>query len=256
MILDTFSLSGQTAVITGAGRGIGQVIASALAQAGADIVACDVDGASAEATAEAIRSDGRKALGVQVDVTQEISVAGLVEQALDWSGRLDVLVNNAGVTVQKEAVALTLDEWNRVLGVNLTGVFLCCRCAAPVMVRGGGGRIVNVASINGQVAPAFHPSSAYSAAKAGVLGLTRALAVEWGKSGIRVNAICPTYVRTDMTEHRLSDPEYLSNIVGRTPLGRVAEPLDMVGAALFLASFASGMVTGHALNVDGGWVIV
>lgn len=256
MILDTFSLSGKTAIVTGAGRGIGQAIAVALAQAGGEVVACDVDGATVEATAEAIRSKGGKALDLRVDVTDELSVAALMERAFAWSGRIDVLVNNAGATVQKEAVVLTLAEWNRVLAVNLTGAFLCCRSAAPVMMRGGGGSIVNLSSINGQVAPAFHPSSAYTAAKAGILGLTRALAVEWGRDAIRVNAVCPTYVRTEMTAARLADPQYLANIEARTPLGRVAEPEDIAAAVLYLASAASGMVTGHALSVDGGWVIV
>lgn len=256
MSLAPFSLRGLTGVVTGAGRGIGRALACALAEAGANVVACDLCQADVEETAERIASRGVEALAVVADVTSEADVDRMVQCASDRFGRLDVLVNNAGTTAQKPATEITLEEWNRVLAVNLTGTFLCSRKAAPLLARGGNGAIVNIASINGQVAPALHPSSAYSAAKAGVLGLTRALAVEWATLGVRVNAVCPTYVRTEMTAARLSDPEYAARIENRTPLGRIAEPDDLAGAVVFLASPASRMVTGHALNVDGGWVIV
>ena len=256
MGLDQFSLTGRAAIVTGAGRGIGRAIARALSEAGAGVVVCDIDGVSAEAGAAEIRSAGGVALSARVDVTQENSVADLVEQAARWGGRLDVLVNNAGVTVQRRTEELSLEEWNSVLAVNLTGAFLCSKHAARVMSRGDGGSIVNIASIHAQVAPAFHRAAAYAAAKAGLLGLTRALAVEWAPNGIRVNAICPTYVRTEMTRKQLEDPDYLARIVERTPLGRVADPSDIVGSVLYLASAASGMVTGHTLNVDGGWLSV
>lgn len=256
MSLAPFSLRGLTGVVTGAGRGIGRALACALAEAGANVVACDLCQADVEETAERIASRGVEALAAVADVTSEADVERMVQCVNDRFGRLDVLVNNAGTTVQKPATEITLEEWNRVLAVNLTGTFLCSRKAAPLLARGGNGAIVNIGSINGQVAPALHPSSAYSAAKAGVLGLTRALAVEWATLGVRVNAVCPTYVRTEMTAARLRDPEYAARIENRTPLGRIAEPDDLAGAVVFLASPASGMVTGHALNVDGGWVIV
>lgn len=256
MILDEFSLAGQAAVVTGAGRGIGRAIGLALAEVGVAVVTCDLDGASTEAAAAQIQAGGGKALPVQADITREGSVADLVTQAVRWAGRLDLLVNNAGVTLQKPAEELTLEEWSFVLAVNLTGAFLCSKHAARAMMTAKGGSIVNIASIHAQVAPAFHPAAAYAASKAGLVGLTRALAVEWAPHGIRVNAICPTYVYTEMTRKRLEDGEYLSRIVERTPLGRVAEPSDIVGTVLYLASAASRMVTGHALNVDGGWLSV
>lgn len=256
MVLDRFSLAGQTAVVTGAGRGIGRAIARALAEAGAAVVVGDLDGASAEAAAAEIGAAGGRALAVQADVTQEASVAALIERAVAWSGRLDVLVNNAGVTIRKPTEEVTLSEWSFVMDVNLTGAFLCSKHAARPMMAARSGSIVNVASIHALVAPPLHQAAAYAASKAGLLGLTRALAVEWARCGIRVNAVCPTYVSTEMTRKRFEDPAFLGGILERTPLGRLAEPDDVVAGVLYLASPASRMVTGHALAVDGGWLSV
>lgn len=248
------SLNGKVAVVTGAAGGIGTAISIVFAAAGAKVVVCDLDRAAINHTVDAVRSNGGNAVGVQADVTLERSVTALVETVTGREQRVDVLVNCAGITVPKAAMELALEEWNRVIGVNLTGTFLCCRSFAPALGESGGGSIVNLSSIHGLVAPALHPSSAYAAAKAGVLGLTRSLAAEWGQLGIRVNAICPGYVRTDMTNARLSDPEFLGAVLERTPLRRLATPGDISAAALYLASESSGMVTGHALSVDGGWV--
>jgi len=257
MQADSLSLEGRVALVTGAGRGIGRALARAFAGRGARVAVADLDPGSAESAAGAIRAGGGRAVGLAADVRDEASVRSLFDRIESELGPADIVVNNAGVTVQKPAVELTVAEWDFVQSVCLTGTFLCARTAAARWIeRGKTGCIVNIASINGVVAPAFHASSAYAAAKAGVIGLTRALAVEWGGSGIRVNAICPTYVKTEMTAARLAEGDYASKIVGRTPLGRIAEPDDMAGAVLFLASPAASMITGQALPVDGGWTIV
>jgi len=244
-------------VVTGAGRGIGRVIAMGLAADGFDVCVGDLDADGADATAKAIRATGAGAMSARLDVRDPGSVAEVFEGVERTLGVASVLVNNAGVTVQKAAADMTLDEWNFVQSVCLTGTFLCAREAASRLIAAGvSGAIVNIASINGMVAPAFHPSPAYAAAKAGVIGLTRALAVEWGRARIRVNAVSPTYVRTEMTAARLADSGYASRILERTPLGRIAEPEDMVGAVRFLASESALMITGQTLAVDGGWTIV
>jgi NAD(P)-dependent dehydrogenase (short-subunit alcohol dehydrogenase family) len=250
-----FDLGGRVCLVTGAGRGIGREAALAFAAADARVVAGDVDAAAAKDTAEAIGAQGGRGLGLALDVADPRSVALGVEEAARFGGdRLDVLVNNAGVNVVKPTDELTLEEWQRVLSVNLTGVFLCSQAAARLMRRHGGGRILNVASIYGLVGPALHSAAAYAAAKGGVVNLTRALAVEWARDGILVNAVAPTHVRTDMSRARVDDPAWRARMLERTPLGRVLEPADVVGALLFLASPAAGCVTGQVLAIDGGWL--
>jgi NAD(P)-dependent dehydrogenase (short-subunit alcohol dehydrogenase family) len=250
-----FDVSGRTCLVTGAGRGIGRATAEAFAGAGARVVVADIDEGAAKTVADAISGGGGRARAVALDVGAVASVAAAVAEAARFGGgRLDVLINNAGVNVVKPADAITLEEWERVVRVNLTGVFLCSQAAARVMRGHGGGRIINVASIYGFVGPALHAASPYAAAKSGVIGLTRALAVEWAADGIRVNAIAPTHVRTEMTRARVDDEEYRARLLARTPLGRVLEPDDVVGALVFLASPAADSITGHVLAVDGGWL--
>ena len=250
-----FGVAGEVCLVTGAGRGIGREVASAFGAAGAAVVAGDIDGAAAKETAGEVRAHGGRALDVELDVTAPESVSRFVEEAARFGGgRIDVLINNAGVNTVKPSDAVTLEVWNRILAVNLTGSFLCSQMAARVMRRHGGGRIINVASIYGLVGPVLHAATPYAAAKGGVISLTRALAVEWARDGIRVNAIAPTHVRTDMTRERMDDPGYRGRMLERTPLGHVLEPSDLVGSLLFLASRASLHVTGHVLAVDGGWL--
>src|SRR5215469_10585388 len=219
-----FDVRGLCCLITGAGRGIGRVIALGFAEAGAQVVAGDLDGAGAESVAGEITGRGGKALGLGLDVTSQPSDA------------------------------ITPEEWNRVMAVNLTGVFLCAQAVARVMRRHGGGRIINVASIFGLVGPVLHSATPYATTKGGVISMTRALAVEWAQDGIRVTAIAPTYVRTDMTRARVDDPDHRALVLGRTPLQRVLEPEDLLGSLLFLASRASEYVTGHVLAIDAGWL--
>ena len=251
---DHFDVSGRVCLVTGAGRGIGRDLALALAEARAHVAAADVDGASAADTAKEITTRGGRALGVVMDVTRADSVAAAIAQVEAFGGRLDVLVNNAGVNVLKPTDAITAEEWNRVFAVNVTGVFLCSQHVARMMRRHGGGRIINIASIFGLVGPVLHAATPYAASKGAVISLTRALAIEWARDGIRVNAIAPTYVRTDMTRARVDDPDHRALMLERTPLHRILEPHDLVGALLFLASAASEFVTGHVLAVDAGWL--
>src|SRR5262252_2579982 len=241
-----FDVQGLCCLITGAGRGIGRVIALGFAEAGAQVVAGDLDGAGAESVAGEITGRGGKALGLGLDVTSQPSVAEAAARAEAFGGgRINVL---------KPSDAITPEEWNRVMAVNLTGVFLCAQAVARVMRRHGGGRIINVASIFGLVGPVLHSATPYATTKGGVISMTRALAVEWAQDGIRVTAIAPTYVRTDMTRARVDDPDHRALVLGRTPLQRVLEPEDLLGSLLFLASRASEYVTGHVLAIDAGWL--
>lgn len=256
-IADLFDLSGKVAIVTGAGSGLGAEFAGALADAGAAVVTADLNLAGAEATAARLQAGGATALAIAANMTIEADVIALVERTVAELGRVDILVNNAGIGTVGPPETLSLAEWQRVVDVNLTGVFLGAREAAKAMIAAGnGGRIVNIASILGAGASAPLPTAAYAATKAAVINLTRDLAVHWGKYGILVNAIGPAYFGTAMTKDLLAVPEMRSAIEGRTPLGRVGKPEELRGPIVFLASEASSYVTGHTLFVDGGWTAI
>jgi NAD(P)-dependent dehydrogenase (short-subunit alcohol dehydrogenase family) len=256
-ISDLFDLSGKVAIVTGAGSGLGAEFAGALADAGAAVVAADLNLAGAEATAARLQAGGATALAIAANMTIEADVIALVERTVAELGRVDILVNNAGIGTVGPPETLSLAEWQRVVDVNLTGVFLGAREAAKAMIAAGnGGRIINIASILGAGASAPLPTAAYAATKAAVINLTRDLAVHWGKYGILVNAIGPAYFGTAMTKDLLAVPEMRSAIEGRTPLGRVGKPEELRGPIVFLASEASSYVTGHTLFVDGGWTAI
>ena len=179
----------------------------------------------------------------------------LFTATVEREGRIDILVNNAGIAIRRPAVDLSLADWDKVVAVNMTGVFLCARSAARHMIAGGrGGAIVNVASIMGLSGGGLYPNISYQTSKGAVVNMTRALAIEWAAHGIRVNAVAPTYVRTALTAPLFENPELAARIVAVTPLGRVAEPEDIAAAIAFLASPAAGMITGHMLPVDGGFL--
>ncbi|HUU26413.1 MAG TPA: 2-dehydro-3-deoxy-D-gluconate 5-dehydrogenase KduD [archaeon] len=251
MILDLFSLKGKKALVTGAGRGIGKAIAIGLAEAGAD-VALVSRGEGLADTASAIENLGRRALALKDDLTKYQAAGRVVEKTVNAFGRLDILVNNAGTTHRERAEDFKDRDWDTVIELNLNAVFRLCRAAGRVMLEQGYGKIVNVASLlsfqGGITVPA------YAASKHGVAGLTRALANEWAGRNITVNALAPGYVRTKVTELLEKDPLRNRQILERIPQGRWAEPEDMVGAAVFLASDASAYVQGHLLVVDGGWL--
>jgi NAD(P)-dependent dehydrogenase (short-subunit alcohol dehydrogenase family) len=246
-----FDVEDKTALVTGATRGLGRAIALALADAGAD-VALGVRRSGADALAEEIRAMGRRALVIQMDVTDLGQIRDGVASTIAEFGRLDILVNNAGLGPENPAEAVTEADFDLTFDVNVKGLFFASQAAGRAMIENGGGRIVNLSSQAGLVA--LPTEAVYCASKAAVSHLTRCLAVEWGRYGVNVNAVAPTFIRTPGTEDALSDPEFEADVLDRiAALHRVGEPMDVAGAVVFLASPASALVTGTTLVVDGGW---
>jgi len=254
--VNAFSLGGSTALVTGGGTGLGRAIAIALAAHGADVAVTELPGKTelADGTAEEIRALGRRAAAINLDVTDLGSVGALVPAVLDQLGRLDILVNNAGLNIQRHALEVSEEDWDRVLDVNLKGLFFCSQAVGRHMVSSGGGRIVNIASQMGLVG--YWRRAAYCSSKAGVVNLTRVLAIEWAQHRITVNAIAPTFVLTPLTEPMFEDAAFKADVISRIPLGRLAEPDDVANAAVYLASPAAKMITGQTLAVDGGWTAI
>jgi NAD(P)-dependent dehydrogenase (short-subunit alcohol dehydrogenase family) len=243
-------LAGKVALVTGAGRGIGRHIALRFAEDGARLVIADLDERNAGGVAAEIVGAGGEAISVGIDVTEPAMIDAAIAETLRSYGRLDVLVNNAGIGSCVPVLELSLEEWNRNLRVNLTGTFLCAQAAARVMVRQGGGRIINIASISGQRGGIGR--AAYGAAKAGVIQLTRVMAVELAASGVGVNAISPGPVDTAQSRGTHT-PATRRSYLDRIPLKRYGEASEIAAAAVFLASDESSFVAGHTLNVDGGF---
>jgi len=244
-------LDGKVAVVTGAAKGIGAGIAERFLEAGAAVAAFDVDGPAVRSMSGRLAPKGR-VLAIEGDVAEEAHVKGAIEQTVAHYGRLDVLVNNAGVDLAAAFLDYTTEKWDRQLGVNLKGAFLFCRYAVPHM-SGSGGAIVNISSVRAFVS--YAGNAAYDASKAGLIALTRALALELGDKKIRVNAVCPGYIDTPMTEEWLaSSPdrdETTRQLLAVHPLGRIGTPRDIADAALFLASDAASFISGTSLTVDG-----
>jgi 3-oxoacyl-[acyl-carrier protein] reductase len=240
----------EVAIVTGAGRGIGEAIAAAIAAEGASVVVADIDGASARRVADEIVAGGGRAMAMQADVAEPTQVNSLIADTLAQFGRLDVLVNNAGIGSNKPVLETTLEEWELQLRVNLTGTFLCGQAAAKVMLKNQGGRIVNVASISGQ--RGGQGRAAYGASKAGVILLTKVMAVELAPLGVRVNAVSPGPVDTDQSRGTHT-PSTRQAYYDRIPVRRYGEREEIAAAVLFLAARESSFVNGHVLNVDGGF---
>jgi NAD(P)-dependent dehydrogenase (short-subunit alcohol dehydrogenase family) len=246
-----FDLSGKVAVVTGGAGGIGQALALGLADAGADVVVTSRGLPKLEEVAKQIRAKGRKALAISADVTNAKSVENMVENTLKEFPRIDILVNGAGLAIRKPADTFPIDEWQRVMDVNARGTFLCCQAVGRVMIKQGGGKIVNISSVRGRYGlPANY--AAYCASKGAVDTLTRTLACEWAKHNVLVNAIAPTVVETELTKELLADVEYARTMKARIPMGRWALTEDLVGPCIFFTSDASNFVTGQILYIDGG----
>ena len=244
-------LSGQVAVVTGASRGIGHGLVLALAAAGATVAAAARSVDDVEGLVDEVLRTGGRALAVSIDVTDVVSVQRGVQQVLDRTGHIDVLVNNAGLGSNQDALDVTEADWDEMMDVNLKGLFFMTQAVGRPMVERGYGRIVNMSSQAGLVGIRRH--AVYSASKGGVNMLTRVLALEWAPHGVTVNAVAPTYVHTPGTAERLDDPDVAADILARIPVGRFGTTADVAAAVLYLASPAAGLVTGTVLPVDGGW---
>jgi 2-deoxy-D-gluconate 3-dehydrogenase len=250
MKMNSFDLSGRVAVVTGANTGIGQAIAIALAQAGADVAL--VGRTPAEDTAAAIRDLGRRTLIVSADLSSIEPVQRIVDETVAGLGGLDILVNNAGIIRRADAVDFTEADWDAVVDTNLKSVFFLCQAAGRHMIAKGKGRIINIASMLTFQGGIRVPS--YTASKSGIGGLTKLLANEWAKHGLSVNAIAPGYIATNNTAALQADEARNAAILDRIPAGRWGDAADLGGAAVFLASDAAAYVQGHILAVDGGWL--
>jgi gluconate 5-dehydrogenase len=250
-----FDLTGRTALITGAGRGLGYAYARGLAAAGAEVVINDLRGESVTEAVGKLRSDGYEARAKAFDITDEPAVAKAFEE-LDHEGvEIDILVNNAGIQFRKLLVELELEDWKRVIDTNLTSAFIVGRQAAKRMIaRGRGGKIINIGSVNSQAArPSIAP---YTTAKGGLKMLSRAMAAEWAQYNIQVNTIGPGYILTEMTQSLADDQEFDAWVKGSNPAQRWGKPEDLIGTAVYLASPASDYVNGQMIFVDGGWLSV
>ena len=250
-VYNLFDVTGRKALVTGAGRGIGRVLALALAEAGCDVSILEIDIKSAESTAKEIRQLGRKSIAIQADVTKKDQVDKAFAETVKELDRLDICVNNAGISIQKPAEEMPEEDWDKVVDINLKGVFLCSQAAARIMIPQGHGSIINIASMSGIAVNVPQKQAVYNTSKAGVAMLSKSLAVEWAQYGIRVNSISPGYTKTEMTLSTMAHlfPAWES----LTPMGRLGEPEELRGAVLYLASDASSYMTGHDLVSDGGY---
>jgi NAD(P)-dependent dehydrogenase (short-subunit alcohol dehydrogenase family) len=248
----TFGVDGQVALVTGAARGIGRAIALALANSGAHVAVGLRDPSNEAGLGAEIEALGRLALPLPLDAADLPQIRTAVDAVVDRFGRLDILVNNAGIAPGNPAEMVVEEDFDRTVAVNLKGTFFTSQAAGQVMIRQGGGRIVNIGSQAGSVA--LPGEAVYCMTKAGIAHLTKCLAVEWGRHGINVNCVAPTFIRTPGTKDALSDPALEADVVERIAgLHRIGEPMDVAGAVLYLCSPAASLVTGHTLLVDGGW---
>jgi NAD(P)-dependent dehydrogenase (short-subunit alcohol dehydrogenase family) len=256
MVLERFSLQGQVGIVTGGGQGLGRVFCRTFAEAGADIVVAEINPASGPETASEIREMGRRAMSVETDVRSPDSVREMVKSALAEFGKIDFLMNNAGITKWAEAERVAEWDWLDVINVNLNGLFYCSQAVAAHMIeRGGGGRMINIASMSGLIANRPQPQASYNASKSAVIHLTKSLAAEWAPYNIRVNAIAPGYMDTPMAQPFFKDPQYGGVWIDAIPMKRPGQPEELAPIAILLASEASSYMTGTTVVVDGGYTV-
>lgn len=248
-----FRLDGRLALVTGGARGIGRAISERLAMAGATTIVADIDADAAGNVVSGIEAAGGKAEALRLDVTDRSAAEAAAAMLTADHGCLDVLVNNAGIVRNAAAAEMSYDDWKSVLDIDLGGVFHCAQAFGRRMVEAGRGSIVNISSMCGEIVVYPQPQASYNAAKAGVNMLTKSLAVEWAKSGVRVNAVAPGYVGTELTLRGRSNREWFDIWMRMTPMGRLGEPREIANAVLFLAADASSYVTGTVLTIDGGY---
>ncbi len=247
-----FDLTGQVALVTGAARGLGRAISLALANAGADVALGLRDANAGDDVASEVEGMGRRALPLQMDVTRMDQVFRAVDDALERLGRLDILVNNAGIGPENPAEDVREEDFDLTVAVNVKGTFFASQAAGRAMIAQGNGRIINLSSQAGFVA--LPTESVYCLTKAAIVHLTKCLAVEWGRHGITVNAVAPTFISTPGTEPALADPGFREDVLERIAgLHRIGEPMDVAGAVVFLASPAASLITGETILIDGGW---
>ncbi len=246
-----FDLTGKVAIVTGGGGGLGRPISVALAARGADVLVDDFDAGHLAATVAEIEALGRRCVAVTADLTDPAAMRDMADKAVREFGTIDILVNVAGTNARFDAEEMAPEEFERVLRVNVLGTFLACQAVGRVMIAQKHGRIINMSSVRGRVAPGMG-GSAYATSKGGVDQLTRTLAAEWAKYGIQVNAIAPALIMTDMTREFLSKPEVYAKMTADIPMKRLGEPSELVGPAILLASDESSFMTGQIIYVDGG----
>jgi len=248
-----FDLTGEVGIVTGGAQGLGEQMALALAEAGADIVLADINIEQAQKVAEKIRNLGRECIAIKTDVSEPSQVENMVTKAKEKFGKIDILINNAGLVSNFPAEELSKEEWDKVIKVNLTGVFLCTQAVGREMIKQRKGSIINIASMSGLIVNRPQPQLHYNTSKSGVIMLTKSFAAEWAKYNIRVNAIAPGYMRTPLVDKVY--PKYGKDWVKYIPMGRIGEPSEIKGPALFLASKASSYMTGSVLVMDGGYTV-
>jgi 2-deoxy-D-gluconate 3-dehydrogenase len=248
-----FSLTDKIAIVTGASKGLGHGVALALANAGAHVVVTSRSLERAEPVAAEIRAMGRQALPLDLEVRSLESIDAMVASTTERFGRIDVLVNNAGINIPEPALEVTEEHWDRLMDINLKGLFFCAQKVGQVMVSQGQGKIINIGSQMGFVGGKLR--AAYCSSKGGVVQLTKVLAIEWARHGVNVNGVAPTFIETPLTAAMFEDKDFYQEVVNNILFGRVGEVEDILGAVVFLSSPAADLITGHTLLVDGGWTI-
>lgn len=249
--LERFKLTGKVALVTGSSKGLGEAAAVALARAGAEVAVCGRDRADIDRVVQRIKASGRKAAGFGLEVTSSETVNQGVEAILDHFGKIDILVNNAGTNHRVPVLEFPEEEWDRVMDTNLKGYYLVAKAVVPQMIERGYGKVINMSSILGRIG--IVNQLAYASSKGGVEQMTKIMALEWARAGVRVNAIAPTYFETDLVKQIRDDKERFDFINTRTPMGRWGQLEEIEGLVIFLAGSASDFITGQSIAIDGGW---